>query len=72
MCFNFENCYSLDHLKSIERGRRACSLDLIAQIALTYNKSLDFLILGKRSQIDIAKAKIAEAVAMAEQAKRML
>ena len=63
---------SLDHLKSIERGRRACSLDLIAQIALTYDESLDFLILGKRSQIDIAKAKIVEAVAMAEQAKRML
>ena len=63
---------SLDHLKSIERGRRACSLDLMAQIALTYDVSLDFLILGKKSQTDAAKEKLAGAIEIIEQAKRML
>ena len=58
---------SLDHLKSIERGRRACSLDLIAQIALTYNKSLDYLILGKTS--DVAKTKIEEVMAILARVK---
>ena len=58
---------SLDHLKSIERGRHACSLDLIAQIALTYNKSLDYLVLGKTS--DVAKTKIEEVMAILARVK---
>ena len=61
---------SLDHLKSVERGRRSCSIDLIAQISVRYGESLDYLILGKKS--DGAKAKIAEAMAILEQAQREL
>ena len=61
---------SLDHLKSVERGRRACSIDLIAQISVRYGESLDYLILGKK--LDGAKAKIAEAMATLEQAQREL
>ena len=61
---------SLDHLKSVERVRRACSIDLIAQISVRYGESLDYLILGKKS--DGAKAKIAEAMAILEQAQREL
>ena len=57
---------------SDERGRRACSLDLMAQISLTYDVSLDFLILGKKSQTDAAKEKLAGAIEIIEQAKRML
>ena len=57
---------------TFERGRRACSLDLMAQIALTYDVSLDFLILGKKSQTDAAKEKLAGAIEIIEQAKRML
>lgn len=52
---------------TIERGRHACSLDLIAQIALTYNKSLDYLVLGKTS--DVAKTKIEEVMAILARVK---
>ena len=58
---------SLDHLKSIERGRRACSLDLIAQISITYGESLDYLVLGKKPEA--AKAKIDEVMAILEQVR---
>ena len=58
---------SLDHLKSIERGRRACSLDLIAQISITYGESLDYLVLVKKPEA--AKAKIEEVMAILEQVR---
>ena len=61
---------SIDHLQFVERGSRACSIDLIAQISVRYGESLDYLILGKKS--DGAKAKIAEAMAILEQAQREL
>ena len=44
----------------------------MAQISLTYDVSLDFLILGKKSQTDAAKEKLAGAIEIIEQAKRML
>lgn len=38
---------SEDHLKSIELGRRAPSIDLLIEFAEVFHVSLDYLILGR-------------------------
>ncbi len=37
----------LDHMKSIERGRRSCSLDLLLLLSEELNVSSDYLLSGK-------------------------
>ena len=49
-----------DYLGKIETGKRSCSLDILIEIVLYFNVSLDHLVLGKpmmadlRQQIDSA------------------
>lgn len=38
---------SLDHYRALETGRRGGSLDLLIEIAITFDVSLDYLILGR-------------------------
>ena len=45
---------SLDHMKA-ERGKRACSIDLLVDLSLILEVSLDYLILGKKTKIDPVK-----------------
>lgn len=43
----------VDHLGKIERGVSGASIDLLVQIAVDFNVSLDYLILGKSNDFDI-------------------
>ena len=63
---------SLDHLKAIERGRRACSIDLFIEAAIAFNVSLDYLILGRTVTLDSIRASICEAIDVLERTKREL
>ena len=38
---------SLDHYRALENGRRGGSLDLLIELAITFDISLDYLILGR-------------------------
>lgn len=38
---------SLDHYRALENGRRGGSLDLLIELAITFDMSLDYLILGR-------------------------
>ena len=40
-------CITTDHLRAIERGRRACSIDLLVDLSLFFEVTLDHLILGR-------------------------
>ena len=63
---------SLDHLKAIERGRRACSIELFVEAATAFNVSLDYLILGRTVTLDSIRASICEAIDVLERTKREL
>ncbi|HIX14130.1 MAG TPA: helix-turn-helix transcriptional regulator [Candidatus Hungatella pullicola] len=43
---------SLDHYRALETGRRGGSLDLLTEIAITFDISLDYLILGRMKYSD--------------------
>lgn len=43
---------SLDHYRALETGRRSGSLDLLTEIAITFDISLDYLILGRMKYSD--------------------
>ena len=49
---------STTHIGSIERGFKGCSIELLVDIAIAFNVSLDFLILGK-SGSDMTETKTA-------------
>lgn len=55
---------SPDHLKSLEKGKRACSIDLLAEISLAFDISLDYLILGKSPNKNSAKSELLKAIEM--------
>ena len=48
------------HMAKIEIGKRSCSLDVLAEFAVFFNASLDYLVLGKitarelRGELDAA------------------
>ena len=46
----------VDHLGKIERGVSGASIDVLVQIALDFNVSLDYLILGKPNKEDIKES----------------
>ena len=58
---------STEHIKSIESGRRKCSLNLIIELASLFEVSLDYLILGKDSRYEIVKTGIQEVMTLLEQ-----
>lgn len=43
---------SLAHCRSLETGRRGCSIDLLVEIAFVFDISLDYLILGRLKHSD--------------------
>ena len=58
-------------LSRIEAGKYACSLDFIAQVAVFFNVSLDFLVFGKVQNVETAHMKetIANLIQQLEQFK---
>ncbi|OUN67564.1 hypothetical protein B5G12_13880 [Faecalibacterium sp. An58] len=63
---------SFDHLRAIEHGRRTCSIELLVDLHILFDVSLDYLILGKTSQLDAVKTELQRAVEMIEKVKREL
>ena len=63
---------SFDHLRAIEHGRRACSIELLVDLQILFDVSLDYLILGKTSQLDAVKTELQRAVEIIEKVKREL
>ncbi len=63
---------SMEHLKSIESGRRNCSINVMIQISLIFDVSLDYLILGQDSRFETVKMEIQEAVNLLEQIRQKL
>ena len=63
---------SPDHLKAIERGKRASSIDLLAEISITFDISLDYLILGKIQEKDSIKEELHKVIDVLERFKREL
>lgn len=43
------------HLAKIEIGRRGCSLDILIDFATFFSASLDYLVLGKISDIEVRR-----------------
>ena len=46
---------SLDHYRALENGRRGGSLDLLIELAITFDVSLDYLVLGRLKYSDSAR-----------------
>ena len=63
---------SPDHLKAIERGKRASSIDLLAEISITFDISLNYLILGKIQEKDSIKEELHKVIDVLERFKREL
>ncbi len=63
---------SFDHLRAIEHGRRTCSIELLVDLHVLFDVSLDYLILGKTSRLDLVKAELQKAAEMIDKAKREL
>ena len=53
---------TLNHLKAIENARRACSIDLLVELHLFFEVSLDYLILGKTMKTDYIQSEIDDAI----------
>lgn len=49
---------SLDHLRKIEGGQRGCSVDLLIALAVEFDVSLDFLVLGRGGSVAAARDKL--------------
>ena len=53
---------TLNHLKAIENSRIACSIDLLVELHLFFEVSLDYLILGKTMKTDYIQSEIDDAI----------
>ena len=65
-------CITTDHLRAIERGRRACSIDLLVDLSLFFEVTLDHLILGRTSANEIIRAEILQAIGILQNIKNTL
>ena len=50
--------FSYDHLKKIEMGLRACSLDLLVEFSTYFDVSADYLLTGKDYESIRAKVRL--------------
>ena len=65
-------CITTDHLRAIERGRRACSIDLLVDLSLFFEVTLDHLILGRTPANEIIRAEILQAIGILQNIKNIL
>ena len=63
---------SLEHFRALEHGKSTCSIELLVDLHILFDVSLDYLILGKTSQLDAVKTELQRAVEMIEKVKREL
>ena len=55
-----------DPLQAIERGRRACSIDLLVDLSLFFEVTLDHLVLGRTSANKTIRAEVLQAIEILE------
>ena len=65
-------CITTAHLRAIERGRRACSIDLLVDLSLFFEVTLDHLILGRTPANEIIRAEILQAIGILQNIKNTL
>ena len=46
---------SVQHYRSVEVGRRGAAIDLLVDISILYHTSLDYLILGRHSEMRLGR-----------------
>ncbi len=63
---------SLDHIGKVEVAINGVSIDLLIDIAVFFDVSLDYLIMGRKNESDIAKEKMSEIIDAMEQLKKLL
>ena len=63
---------SFDHMRSIETGRRVCSIDLMVEYAVFFGVSLDYLIVGKLQNLDSIHSDLITAIGILEKIKSNL
>ena len=61
-----------DHLRAIERGRRACFIDLLVDLSLFFEVTIDHLILGRTPANEIIRAEILQAIGILQNIKNTL
>ena len=59
-------CITTDHLRAIERWRRACSIDLLVDLSLFFEVTLDHLVLGRTSANKTIRAEVLQAIEILE------
>ena len=65
-------CITTDHLRAIERGRRACFIDLLVDLSLFFEVTLDHLILGRTPANEIIREEILQAIGILQNIKNTL
>ncbi len=63
---------SYDHMRSIETGRRVCSVDLVIEFAMFFEVSLDYLVMGRNPHLDIIQSDLVAAIELLERVKNKL
>ncbi len=63
---------SYEHIRSIETGRRVCSIDLMVEYAIFFGVSLDYLIVGKLQNLDSIHSDLITAIGILEKIKSNL
>lgn len=49
---------SVQHYRAIEAGRRSASIELLVEISITYQSSLDYLIFGRSTAAHLGEFKV--------------
>ena len=49
---------NLDHMRKMERGRERCSIDLLLEIAIYFNVSTDYLLMGRITDREAEKKRL--------------
>ncbi|OUP29877.1 helix-turn-helix transcriptional regulator [Faecalibacterium sp. An192] len=63
---------SYEHMRSIETGRRVCSVDLVVEFAMFFEVSLDYLVIGRKPHLDIIQSDLITAIEILERVKNKL
>jgi transcriptional regulator with XRE-family HTH domain len=65
-------CLSLEHYGKFEAGKRGCSIDVLVSIAIEFDVSLDYLILGKEHCNPVTKRALGSLIAGLQELERTL
>ena len=63
---------SYEHIRSIETGRRVCTIDLMVEFTVLFQVSLDYLVMGKFPCWDTIRSDLSTAIEILEKVKTNL